>query len=218
MKLAIVGGHGQIARILGGSCAAAGDEVVGLIRRPEQAAHLRGLGIDPIVLDLESALQGELEAAFAGVDAVVFAAGAGPGSTKSRKDTVDRAGSDRCVVAAESAGVARFVQISSMGAENPPQDDGIFSHYLRAKSAAEASLRNSALDWVILRPGRLTDDPPTGHVQVAEHVERGAIPRADVAALIQKLLSTPELSHVTLEAVGGQDSISEALAALLRHE
>ena len=215
MKVGIVGGHGQIALLLGKLLADRGDVVLGVIRNPAQVDDLQTAGVGPILLDLEEAESSDLAEVFSGLDAVVFAAGAGPGSTKERKATVDRDASNKSVRAAEAAGVSRFLQIGSMGAANPPDDDGIFSHYLRAKAAAEQTLELSGLDWVILRPGGLSDDPPTGRVELGVRVPRGSIPRSDVAGLLVGLLDRPTISKMVLEATSGGVGIAEALDAVL---
>jgi uncharacterized protein YbjT (DUF2867 family) len=148
---------------------------------------------------------------------VVFAAGAGPGSGVPRKDSVDRGGSVLMADAAERAGVRRFVQVSSMGAGHPPRpgSDEVWAAYITAKTAAEADLRDRDLDWTILRPGSLTDAPATGRVRLAPPpVPGGRVPRADVAAVIAALLDTPGTRHQTLELVGGDSPVAEAVRSL----
>jgi uncharacterized protein YbjT (DUF2867 family) len=214
MRITIVGGHGQIAQLLTELLVARGDEVVGIIRNPAQSDALKDLGAEPLVLDLEASTLPEVATALAGCDAVVFAAGAGPGSGIERKYTVDQGAADLTAAAARAAGVSRFIQISAMGTDHPPQDDDVFSHYLRAKAAAERFLRESDLDYVILRPGRLTDDAATGLVALARQVPRGGVPRADVAAVVVALLNCPALRRSTLELVSGDDTIADAVAQL----
>lgn len=216
MRVVIAGGHGQIALRLSRLLAARGDEVVGLIRNPDHAEDLTALGVDPAVLDLERAEVAEVAAALEGADAAVFAAGAGPGSGIDRKDTVDRAAAALFAAAAERAGVRRFVQISSMGHDraDDPAVGEVFAAYLRAKAAAEQDLRARDLDWTILRPGKLTDDPGTGQVRLAERVERAEVTREDVAATVRALLDAPGTAGRTLELVGGETPIREAVAAL----
>ncbi|THV26027.1 NAD(P)-binding oxidoreductase [Glycomyces paridis] len=222
MHVVIAGGHGQIALRLTEILAAEGHSVTGLIRNPDHAEDLAAIGGRPIVLDLERAdaehlgglLASETDAA---VDAVVFAAGAGPGSGAARKDTVDRAASVLLADAAERAGVRRFLQISTMGAgtEPDPARDEVWAAYLAAKTAAEDDLRARDLDWVILRPGSLTDDPPTDAVELAEPpVGRGAVTRADVAAVLAELLRNPAVARRVLELRGGDATIVAAVAAL----
>jgi len=214
MRVTIVGGHGQIAQLLTRLLVSRGDEVVGIIRNPAQSEELRDLGAEPLVLDLEATTLPEAATALAGSDAVVFAAGAGPGSGIERKYTVDQGAADLSAAAAQAAGVSRFLQVSSMGTDQPPQDEDVFSHYLRAKAAAEQFLRDTDLDYLIVRPGRLTDEPATGHVALAQQVPRSSVPRADVAAVLVTLLEQPMLRRETLELVSGDDPIAAAVAHL----
>lgn len=191
--------------------------MVGIIRRAEQAGDLVAAGAEPVVCDLEAAEVGEVAGYLEGADAAVFAAGAGPGSGVARKETVDRAAAVLFADAAEAAGVRRFAVISSMGAENevPEGTDPVFAAYLRAKGAADAEVRARAgLDWTILRPGRLTDEPGTGRVTLAETVGRGAVSRDDVAAVLVALLDEPRTAGYTLELVGGNETAEEAVRAV----
>ncbi|MDN3242685.1 NAD(P)-binding oxidoreductase [Glycomyces tritici] len=222
MHVVIAGGHGQIALRLTETLAAEGHSVTGLIRNPDHAEDLTAIGGRPIVLDLEQAdaehLGGLLASEMYGdVDAVVFAAGAGPGSGAARKDTVDRAAAVLLADAAERAGVRRFLQISSMGADSEPDPsrDEVWAAYIEAKAAAEADLRARDLDWIILRPGSLTNDEPTGLVHLAEPpVGRGEVTRSDVAAVVAELLRRPEVSRLVLEVRGGDTAVTEAVDAL----
>src|SRR6516165_1270246 len=217
MRVVIAGGHGQIALLLERLLAGRGDQAVGLIRNPAQDADVQQAGAEAVVCDLEAASADDVAALLPGADAVVFAAGAGPGSGVPRKDSVDRAASVLMADAAQRAGVRRFVQISSMGAGQPPQPgrDEVWAAYITAKTAAEADLRARDLDWTILRPGGLTDTPATGKVRLAAPpVPRGAIPRADVAAVIAALLDTPGTRHQTLELVGGDSPVAAAVHSI----
>jgi uncharacterized protein YbjT (DUF2867 family) len=216
MRVVIAGGHGKIALLLEQQLTQRGDQAVGLIRNPAQVADVEKTGAEAAVLDLEASSPGDVAAVLAGADAVVFAAGAGPGSGAARKDTVDRGASVLLAEAAGQAGVRRFVQISSMGAGQPPQGpDEVWSAYIEAKTAAEDDLRPRDLDWTIVRPGGLTDDPGTGRVQLAAPpVPGGRVPRADVAAVVVALLDEPRTSGQTLELIGGDTPVGEAVRAL----
>ncbi|MEC4018877.1 NAD(P)H-binding protein [Streptomyces sp. H27-D2] len=214
MRIVIAGGHGQIALRLERLLAERGDEVAGVIRKPEQAGDLVAAGAEPIVCDLESASATDLATHLAGADAVVFAAGAGPGSGQDRKQSVDHAAAVLFADAAEQAGVRRYVIVSSMGADTEPPEgtDPTFAAYLRAKAAADADVRaRSGLDWTVLRPGRLTDDPPTGRVRLAARTGRGAITRQDVAATLLELLDTPSTAGLTLELIKGEKPVPVAV-------
>ncbi|MEV1008321.1 NAD(P)H-binding protein [Streptomyces sp. NPDC049881] len=220
MRTVIAGGHGKIARRLGRLLAQRGDRVAGLIRNEEHAADLLSDGTEPVVCDLETASVEEVARHLSGADAAVFAAGAGPGSGAGRKDTVDRAAAVLFADAAQRVGVRRFVVVSAMGVDGPPppDTDPVFAAYLRAKGAADADIRErSGLFSTILRPGRLTDEPGTGRVLLAEPpVDGGAVPRDDVAAVLVALLDTPGTAGLTLDLVGGTEPIAEAVAAVNR--
>jgi uncharacterized protein YbjT (DUF2867 family) len=215
MRVVIAGGHGKIALRLAALLSARGDEVVGLIRNPDHAGDVRAAGATAVVRDLEAATAEEVAADVAGADAVVFAAGAGPGSGAARKDTVDRAAAALLADAAQLAGARRYLLISSPGVDRtpPPGTDEVFAAYLRAKATAEEDLRARDLDWTVLRPGRLTDEPGTGRVRLAAKVTRGAVPRDDVAAVLLALLDTPATAGLTLELVSGDTPVDEAVAA-----
>ncbi|MER6844017.1 SDR family oxidoreductase [Streptomyces platensis] len=217
MRIVIAGGHGQIALRLERLLAKRGDEVAGIIRRPEQAGDVLAAGAEPVVCDLESASVEDVARHMEGVDAAVFAAGAGPGSGIERKDTVDRGAAAVFADAAEAAGVRRFLVVSSMGADREPPEgtDPVFAAYLRAKGAADADVRARAgLDWTILRPGRLTNDPGTGLVALADTTGRSEVTRDDVAAALVALLDEPATIGRTLELIGGKVPVEEAVRAV----
>lgn len=214
MNVVIAGGHGKIALITERLLAARGDAVVGLIRNPDHAADLEAAGARPVVIDLEKATVDEVAGHLAGADAVVFAAGAGPGSGAARKQTVDRDAAILLADAAEAAGVRRYVMISAMGADVDTPDDAadeVFVAYLRAKGAADDDIRSrTGLSATIVRPGHLTDDEPTGRAMIAEHTGRGSIARADVAAVIVDVLHDPQTEGRTFELIAGDTPISSA--------
>lgn len=213
MKVAVAGGHGRVARLLLKLLAENGHSGVGLIRNPDHADDLRQLGAEPVLCDLE--IGDDLGAAVSGTDAVVFAAGAGPGSGAERKRTMDLGGALKLIDAAKAEGIARYLIVSSMGAADPPAEGGdVFGEYLRAKAQADRALAASGLDSTIVRPGGLTDDPPTGRVQVAPRLERGQISRADVAAVLFAALSIDYTIGRDFDLVAGDTPIEEALAAL----
>jgi uncharacterized protein YbjT (DUF2867 family) len=213
MDVAIAGGHGKIGRRLARLLAARGDRVRGLIRNPDHSDDLRSDGAEPVVCDLESASVDEVASAVAGADAVVFAAGAGPGSGAERKLTIDRDGAVKLIEAAQSAGVPRYVIVSSVGAERPPDDDAVFSVYLRAKAEADQALMASDRDWTVVRPGMLTDDPGTGRARVQEEPIRAEVPRDDVAAVLAAVVDESRAVGRVLYVVGGDDPIEDALLA-----
>lgn len=218
MRVVIAGGHGKIALITAGLLSARGDSVAGIIRNPEHADELRVAGAEPIVVDLEDTTNGVVSTHLRDADAVIFAAGAGPGSGAARKETVDRDAAILLADAAEAVGVRRYLMISAMGADAEAPDDAgdeVFVAYLRAKGAADDLIRSrTELLTTIVRPGLLTDDEPTGRVTIAESTGRGSIPRADVAAVLVAVLDAPQTVGHTFELISGDSEIDDALAAL----
>jgi uncharacterized protein YbjT (DUF2867 family) len=222
MRVVIAGGHGKIALLLEGLLAARGDTAIGLIRNPAHAAELIDVGAQPLVRDLERTDVAELAGDVRGADAVVFAAGAGPGSGAARKDSVDRGAATLLADAAATAGVRRYVQVGSTGVDAVDQPgarfDAVFTAYLRAKKAAEQDLVGRDLDWTVLRPGQLTDESPTGLVRLTPPpIERGPIPRADVAAVLVALLDEPATAGLVLELISGDRPVLDAVRAVARN-
>jgi len=213
VRVAIAGGHGQIGLRLTRLLSGRGDVVLSLIRNADHSGDVREAGGEPVLCDLEAADVGEVEAAIGSADAVVFAAGAGPGSGSARKETMDYGGAVKLIAAASAAGVARYVMVSSMGADPDVQGDDTFSVYLRAKGRADAELAASGLDYTIVRPGRLTDEPGTGRVRLGEGVPRGAVPRDDVAAALAEILHAPATVGANLGLTSGDTPVAEAVAS-----
>jgi uncharacterized protein YbjT (DUF2867 family) len=216
MRVVIAGGHGQIALKLERLLAARGDHPVGLVRNPAHADDLRAAGAEAVVCDLESSSADELAGHLKDADAVIFAAGAGANSGTGRKDTVDRAAAVLLAEAARLAGVRRYLLVSSMGVGRPLSggSDESWAAYIAAKTAAEDAVRDFDLDWTVLRPGGLTNDPPTGRIRIeTPGTMRGTVTRADVAAVLVALLDAPGTARLTLELIAGDTPITEAVVA-----
>jgi uncharacterized protein YbjT (DUF2867 family) len=215
MDVAIAGGHGKIGRRLARLLVERGDRVRGLIRNPDHAGDLREDGSEPVVCDLESASASDVAAAIEGADAVVFAAGAGPGSGAERKLTMDRDGAIKLLEAAAAAGATRYVIVSSVGADSPPDGDDVYSVYLRAKAEADRALMDSDRDWTVVRPGLLTDDPGTGRARIQTDPVRAEVTRDDVAAVLAAVVDESRAVSKVLYVVGGDDPIEDALVAAI---
>ena len=215
MRIAIAGGHGQIARLLGQRLSDEGHDVLGLIRTPEQADDLRAAGMEPTVISLEDASVDDVAEVINGCDAVVFAAGGGPESGRARKWSVDLMGAVLLADAAEQAGVRRYVMVSSIGSDASENvDAGVFQVYLYAKGGADADLRTRDLDWTIVRPGMLTDDAPTGQVTINPDQQRQPITRGDVAHTLAQVLTSGHAIRETFVVVNGATPVDEAVASL----
>lgn len=208
MKIVVAGGHGKIAMLLHPILKEKGHKVTGLIRKEEQVDDLKEAGAESVVVDIE--MEDDISEFVGNADAVVFAAGAGPGSSKDRKWSVDRDGAIKLIEAAKKNGVDKYVMISAMGLETPRGDD-VFQVYQQAKAQADKALRNSGLNYVIVKPGRLTNDEGTGRVKIAEKLDRGEIPREDVARVIAEVLDNNSIKNVEFDLLSGEDDINKAL-------
>jgi len=211
MVVAIAGGHGKIGLLLTRALAERGDRVLSLIRNPDQADHVATAGGEAVLVDLENSTTEQLSEAIADADAVVFAAGAGPGSGAERKETMDYGGAVLLIQAAKHAGADRYVMISAMSADADRDGDEVFDVYIRAKGRADEELASSGLDYTIVRPGGLTDTEPKGRVKIATVLDRGEIPRADVAAVVAACLAEPKTIGRTFEVISGEDQVELAL-------
>lgn len=211
MKVLIAGANGQIGRYLVRLLSEAGHEARAMIRDESQADEMRDLGGTPIIADLE----GDITGTAASCDAVVFTAGGGPGSGAAKKETVDRQGAVKLIDAAKVSGANRYVMVSAMGARDPASGPEAMQPYLVAKARADEALQESGLDYTIIRPGSLTNEPGTGMVEAAGSLgRRGGIPREDVARSIVVTLETDGTIGKTFELLSGDVLIVEALSSL----
>jgi uncharacterized protein YbjT (DUF2867 family) len=212
VDVVVAGGHGKVALRLLRLLAARGERAKGLIRDPAQAADLEAAGAEPVLVDLE---REEITEAVAGADAVVFAAGAGPGSGPERKRTVDYGGAVKLIDAAKANGISRYVIVSSIGVENPERWSDQMRPYFEAKAEADREVAASGLEFTIVRPGYLTDKTGTGRIEAAPELNRrGEIPRDDVAATLLACLDEPSTIGKTFEVIGGETPIAEAVRAV----
>ena len=210
--IVIAGGHGKIALRLARLLSARGDAVRSLIRNPGHTAGVHATGAEPVLADMEKL--DDLAEFVEGADAVVFAAGAGPGSGPERKRTVDLGAAVKLLDAARATGVRRYLMVSSIGAGDPASGSGPMRPYLEAKAEADAALSASDLEWTIVRPGGLTDDPGTGLVSVGELERGGTVTRDDVAAVLAGCLDEPRTVRKTFALLQGDTPIAQALAGL----
>ena len=213
MKVLVAGANGQTARQLTRMLVENGHEVRGLIRKEEQMQNVESDGAEPALVDLEQdEADGKVGEAVEGCDAVIFAAGAGPGSGNERKETMDRDGAIKLIEAAEKHGARRYLMLSTMGADDPESRDEKMQPYMRAKGEADERLRNSGLDYTVIRPGRLTDDAGTGNIAAAESLDQyGEIPREDVARTFVAALEAENTPGKTFEILSGGAPIKEAV-------
>jgi uncharacterized protein YbjT (DUF2867 family) len=212
MEVVVAGGHGKIAQQLLRLLAERGDRARGLIRNPDHAGDLEALGAEPVLCDMER--EDDLAAFVEGADAIVFAAGAGPGSGPERKRTVDYGGAVKLIDGARAAGISRYLMISSIGADRPEQASEQMRPYIEAKAEADRALEDSGLDYTIVRPGRLTDDPGTGRIRVGADIGYGEVARADVAATLVAVLDEDGTIGKTFVLLSGDTPIEQAVREL----
>lgn len=214
MRVAIAGGHGTIALMLTKQLVERGDEVVSLLRDPEQSSDITDLGAEPAICDLEKDDGAAMAEAIGSADAVVFAAGAGPDSGAEKKETVDYEGAVKLIEAAKQLEAKRYVMVSSIGADADHEGEETMDIYIRAKGRADDALRESGLSHVIVRPGVLTDDQGTGQVTVGEDLDRAEIPREDVATVLAEALRAQTPAGHTFVVVSGETPVEEAVRFL----
>lgn len=215
-RIALIGGHGKVARPLARLLTEAGHDVDAIVRNPDHGEEVEATGARAVVADVEALGTGELTELLQGHDAVVWAAGAGGGNPE-RTYRVDRDAAIRSVDAAEAAGVRRYVMVSYFGAgpdHGVPEDDPFFA-YADAKAAADAHVRASSLAWTILAPSRLTDAEPTGGIEVdGPGVEKSEVPRRDVAAVAAAVLNRDDTAGKVISFNGGDVPVADALDRL----
>ena len=216
----VLGGHGQVGLLLTTILIERGRDVRSVIRKGRQVAAVEALGAEAVIFNLEAMNASDLAKVLRGASAVVFTAGAGPGSETRRKRTVDYGASVLAQRAALEAGVSRFIQVSAFGLQYPVPEDASpnWREYVRAKRDADIELTETMLDWTIVRPAALTDEPGTGAVTAAFNLPAEPRPapvsRADVAAVIAALLDYDVLVRQAFDLAGGSTPILRALNEL----
>jgi uncharacterized protein YbjT (DUF2867 family) len=216
MEIVIAGGHGKIALVTEQLLADAGHTVRALIRNSAHNADVEATGAQPVAADLEQFEPEQLAPLLRGADAIVYAAGAGPGSGPARKWTMDYGGAAKLIEACRRAGVDRYVMVSGRGADADAPDDRGFGTYLRAKGKADAELRASGLQYTILRPVGLTDEPASDAISTDPDNGVETIPRADVAAAIVAVLDEPRTAGLTVVLRSGSETVAAAIESLLQ--
>jgi len=208
----VAGGHGQIALRFERLATRAGHRVRGMTRNPDHSGDIEEAGAEAVISDIEN---DDITGLVKGADVVVFAAGAGPGSGPERKKTVDLGGAIKLIDAAKANGITRYLMISAMGAGNPSSWSEQMRPYYEAKAGADEALMSSDLEYTIVRPGGLTNDPGTGLVALAPKLERsGRVPREDVAAVLLESIEADNTIGKTFDLLSGDKTIREAVRAV----
>ncbi|WP_185982617.1 NAD(P)H-binding protein [Aureimonas mangrovi] len=215
MNVFIIGIAGGVGRRVAEQLLAQGDQIGGLVRSSAKGEALARLGVSTTPGDLVAMSVEELADALRGANAIVFTAGAGGRDGPEATDQVDGDGPAKLAAAAKLAGVRRFVLVSvfpEAWRERRMNED--FEHYMVAKKHAESQLVLTDLDWVIVRPSALTNEPGTGRVDLGLAKKHEEITRDDVAATVVEVLRQPDVNRVILEVTAGSTPIAEAVAAM----
>lgn len=216
MKVAVIGAHGKVGRLLVPILVDQGHEVTGIVRHHEQLRFVQELGATPVELDVEGATREEVDGALAEHAAVVWTAGAGGGDPR-RTYAVDRDGAITTMESAAAIGARRYVMVSWEGSR---PDHGVDPHrpffaYADAKAAADEHLRGTSLDWTILGPATLSDHPGRGRIGLLADGEEApaspGVPRGDVALVAATALTVPETVHRFVRFTAGSTLVVEAL-------
>jgi len=213
MNVLVIGANGQIGSRLIRLLAHEGKhQVKAMVRKQEQGDQLRAEGIEPVFANLEDRVDVLVEA-IKGSDAIVFAAGSGGTTGLDKTLLIDLDGAVKTMEAAEKAGVKRYVMVSAMQAHNRENWSEAIKPYYAAKHYADRMLETTGLDYTIVRPGGLKNDPGTGRISAAENLEPGSIPRDDVAAVIAAVLEDRNTYRRAFDLISGDTPISEAFGS-----
>ncbi|MCU7746003.1 MULTISPECIES: SDR family oxidoreductase [Priestia] len=210
MKVLVVGANGTTGKQVVEKVANSKQhQAYAMIRDEKQADALKKLGANVVLGDLEQ----DVSDALRGMDAVIFAAGSGGNTGDEKTIAVDQNGAKNIIDEAKNQGVKRFVMLSSMGTDAPEQGPEGLQLYLRAKAIADEYLKQSNLQYTIVRPGTLSNDQATGKIDINNDIEDKSqtIPRADVATVLVECLNEEATIGKTFEMLAGETEIEQAI-------
>ena len=213
MKTLVVGANGQIGRHVTQLLQEEDEhEVVAMIRNEEQKDYFESKGIQTTVADLLDSVE-SLKQTVEGFDAVIFTAGSGPKTGADMTLRIDLDGAAKMIKAAEVAGVGRFLMVSAFQANNRGNWNEEIVYYYVAKHFADKELKRSKLAYTIVRPGGLVNDPGTEKIKIGSKdlIERGTIPREDVARVLVSCLDTESTQYKSFDLISGDQEVEAAL-------
>jgi uncharacterized protein YbjT (DUF2867 family) len=214
MKVLVAGANGQIGRHLVNLLQDSEEHTVrAMIRKEEQQDYFKSLGVEAVLASLEGTVE-EIAEAAKGCDAIVFTAGSGGHTGLDKTLLIDLDGAVKTVEAAEMAGINRFVMVSALQAHRRGNWNEKIRPYYVAKHYADRALLQSGLTYTIVRPGGLINEPGTGKITAAENLERGTIPRADVARIVYESLTEERTFNTSFDVISGESPIADALKTL----
>ncbi|MGR9372370.1 SDR family oxidoreductase [Rhizobium leguminosarum] len=210
----VIGAAGKVGIRLVRKLAVRGHRVGALHRKREQESTLAAAGATPIFGSIQIIDARSLANIIDGCDVVVFTAGAG-GAGIEQTNAIDGRGLETAVDAAKLAGVRRFILVSAFPeAWREKENSEGFENYIAVKKLADAYLADTELDWVILRPGTLSDEPGTGMIKANAALPYGTVTRDDVAETIVALIEEPAVRRSIVELTNGDDAVADAVAKL----
>ncbi|MGP4076066.1 SDR family oxidoreductase [Halobacillus sp. K22] len=209
MKVLVIGANGQVGKHVIHKLTQSSHTPVAMVWDTKQIPQFEELGVETVLGDLEK----DFKEAYYGVDGVIFAAGSGPHTGADKTILIDQEGAIKSIEYAKQFGLKRFIMLSSVRSDEPEKGPDAMKHYLYAKHRADEHLKQSGLNYTILRPGQLTNKPGTGKVALEEKLEQdGEIPREDVAETLVYLLSVPRAKQKSFDLISGSTQLEETLA------
>ena len=215
MKIVVAGANGLTGRIVLRMLKEAGHEPVAMIRDFSQRDALEALGAECRIGDLEK----PVGYAVRGCRGAIFAAGSGSKTGPEKTIDVDQHGAMAFTETCVRMNARRFVMLSSIAVDKPERGPESLHHYFRAKAIADRHLQASGLNYTIVRPGFLTNEPGTGAIATGEDLgpiakETHSVTREDVARVLVDCLALDNTVEKTFEIIGGETPIADALKAL----
>lgn len=212
MKVLIIGAHGKVGRLLVDELKARKIDFAAGLRKEEQIKAYQADGIPTQYIDLTASpkdIQNSI--AESGADTIVFSAGAG-GAGYDKTIEIDLDGAIKTMDTAQILGIKRYVMVSAVYSDDRTkwEASGIRPYYV-AKHYADKYLRSTNLDYTIVHPGTLTDDPATGKVNIQSNYEGGSVARADVAKVIAQAIQTPSSIKNEYNFSAGDQDIQDVI-------
>ncbi len=214
MNVLVVGANGKTGRHIIPLLKAAGHTPRAMIRNFDQRGDMEALGAECVAGDLEK----PLGYAVNGNRAVIFAAGSGSKTGPEKTVEVDFHGALSLIETCERMNVTRFIMLSSMNTDDPETGPEKLRHYLNAKAGADARLRQSLMNWTIVRPGYLNDEPSHELLDIAPSLgpidDNTRISREDVAKVMVECMAHDNTIGKSFDIIDGRIPLKEALESI----
>jgi uncharacterized protein YbjT (DUF2867 family) len=212
MNVLVVGATGKTGKLVVELLLEEDHYVAAMVRDKGKLTEMEKMGAKPVLTDLEF----DVGFAVEGMDAVIFAAGSGPGTSPDKTKAVDQEGAIKLIEACEKNAVERFIMLSAKGVDKPEEGPDKLKTYLHAKKNADDRLIKSNINYTIIRASLLNDQEEKGTVTAGKNLGNslGEISRIDIARIIVNALENPNTYRKVIEVTGGLQPIDEALKAI----